>query len=122
MSQHLQDWMDEAFVVACFVSLHRRSDGGEDVVRSTPLREENFYARARRLGRLDEDELMFVRDDHRPAGRAERKRDLSEELLDAGRKCRNRRMNRLASSSLECWPDDLISKTVSFCPYPEDGG
>ena len=122
MLHHFRDRIDEPFVVARLVSLNRRSDGGEKVVRSTALREENFYARARGLGRLDEDELVFVRDDHQGAGRFGGKRARSKELLNACRKCRNRRMNRLVSRSPESWRDDFISKTVSFRPYPEDGG
>ena len=52
-------------VVARAMTVHLGRDRRHDIMRAAVLREENFDARAGGLGRFDEDELVFVGNDHR---------------------------------------------------------
>jgi len=65
-----QDFRDESrgsFVVTRLVSLDGRSERSKDVIWTAMLREKYFNACPRGLDRLDEDEFVLVRNDHRPA-------------------------------------------------------
>ncbi len=84
--EQLGDRIDDLFVIARLMPLDRRSDRRYNVAGSALLGEEDLNACARSFCRLDEDEFMFVRNDHRP--------NRMGRWLDAGGKWRNRKMDR----------------------------
>ena len=61
----VRDWIDELFAITRLVPFDWRTDRRYDIVGSAVPREEDFDARARSLRCLDEDEFMFVRNNHR---------------------------------------------------------
>jgi len=63
--EQLGDRIDELFVIARLMPLDRRGDRRYNVAGSALLREEDFDAYAHGSCRLDKNEFMFVRNDHR---------------------------------------------------------
>src|SRR5882724_8920660 len=66
-TQDFRDGSSGSIVVTRLVSLDGRVERGKDVIWPTMLRQKHFKACPRGLDRLDEDEFVLVRNDHRRA-------------------------------------------------------
>ena len=61
---HFWNWINESLVIARLMSFDRRRDRRHDILRSTRFGQKDFDARAGRLRRFDEDEFVFMGQDH----------------------------------------------------------
>lgn len=68
IGQHLRKGIPKSLVIARQVGFHVGDDGREDIVIAAMWRQEHLDAGAGGLDRLDEDEFVFVRNDHTAPG------------------------------------------------------
>jgi hypothetical protein len=67
-AQNLGQWIEKTLVIAWEMTFNRWKDRGDDVVRAAMFRKENLDAGAGRFGRLNEDKLVLVGNDHHDIG------------------------------------------------------
>jgi hypothetical protein len=100
--------INQAFVIARLMSFDARLDWRYDVLRSAMLRKKDFDACASGLGRLDEDESVFVRQDHEATAGAQVLYRMDRQLADA---------NRFRQAPETKPPDDFFSKALLVCSH-----